>query len=227
VFSLEHENNWDDNVPYLKLSISNFNTMSGYFIQREWITMLDRRLSQFMYQPDSWEIKDDVLIAKGGGDIWTKQKYGNFILDLDFKIEEGGNSGVFLRTGDVEEWLHTAIEVQIFDSYGKTTPDKHDCGAIFDCLEPMVNAVNKPGMWNRYTITCMDNKIYVVLNGRQVIDMDLDKWITPHQNPDGTQNKFNSAYKNMPRIGNIGLQFHGDPVMFRNIKIRVLPAAQG
>ena len=226
VFSLEHENNWNDNLPYLRQSITNFNIMSGYFIPREWITMLDRQLSQFNYAPDSWEIKDDVLIAKGGGDIWSKQKFGNFILDLDFKIETGGNSGVFLRTGDVDEWLHTAIEVQIFDSYGKTAPDKHDCGAIFDCLEPEVNAVNKPGMWNRYTITCMDNKIYVVLNGRQVIDMDLNKWTMPHQNPDGTQNKFNNAYRDMPRTGNIGLQYHGDPVMFRNIKIRILPATE-
>ncbi len=222
VFSLEHENNWDDNLPYLRMSIANFNMAAGSFQKPEWFTLLDHRLSQFMYEPDTWEMQDDVLIAKGGGDIWTRQKFGNFILDLQFRIEKGGNSGIFLRTGDVESWLHTAIEVQILDSYGIDKPQKSDCGAIFDCLEPRVNAAKKPGEWNRYTITCLDNKIYVVLNGQEVVNMDLNQWTTPHLNPDGTPNKFNNAYKDMPREGNIGLQYHGDPVIFRNIKLRML-----
>jgi hypothetical protein len=82
--------------------------------------------------------------------------------------------------------------------------------------------VNKPGEWNRYTITCKANKIHVVLNGEAVIDMDLDRWTEAHKNPDGTPNKFNTAYKDMPREGHIGLQYHGQPVWFRNIRLREL-----
>ena len=222
VFALEHENNWDNNLPYLRTSIENFNHISRNFKEVEWVIMLDRKLTQFMFKKDTWVLEDDKLVAKGGDDIWSKNRFGNFILDLQFRIGSGGNSGVFIRTGDVKEWLHTAIEVQILDSFGKEKPEKFDCGAIFDCLEPSVNAVNKSGEWNRYTITCIDNKIYVVLNGQQVVDMDLNKWTTAHLNPDGTANKFNHAYKDMPREGNIGLQYHGDPVMFRNIKLRSL-----
>jgi hypothetical protein len=62
----------------------------------------------------------------------------------------------------------------------------------------------------------------VVLNGEEVIDMDLNLWMEAHKNPDGTSNKFNTAYKDMPRVGNIGLQYHNHPIWFRNIKIKSL-----
>ena len=123
------------------------------------------------------------------------------MLDLEFKLEKNTNSGVFLRTGDVVEWLHTAIEVQVLDSYGKKEAEREDCGAIFDCLAPSMNAVNPPGEWNHYTITCKGSMITVVLNGHQVIAMDLNRWTEAHKNPDGTPNKFNTAYKDMPRVG--------------------------
>jgi hypothetical protein len=160
-----------------------------------------------------------VLFPKGGGDIWTKEHFGDFVLDLEFKIEKNTNSGVFLRTGDIVNWLHTAIEVQVLDSYGRKDVGREDCGAIFDCLAPTVNAVKAPGKWNRYTITCRGPMIDVVLNGQKIISMDLNLWKEPHKNPDGTPNKFNTAYKDMPRSGNIGLQYHGHPVWYRNLRI--------
>jgi hypothetical protein len=52
--------------------------------------------------------------------------------------------------------------------------------------------------------------------------MDLNRWTTPHMNPDGTPNKFETAYKDMPRVGHIGLQDHGHKCWFRNIKIKPL-----
>jgi len=72
------------------------------------------------------------------------------------------------------------------------------------------------------TITARANNIYVVMNGEQIIDMDLNLWTEPHKNPDGSTNKFNTAYKDMPRTGHIGFQDHGDPVWYRNIKIKPL-----
>ena len=96
------------------------------------------------------------------------------------------------------------------------------CGAIYDCLAPSKDMTKPAGEWNRYTITCMDNKIYVVYNGEQIIDMDLNLWSEPHKNPDGTRNKFRNAYIDMPREGHIGFQDHGQPVWFRNLKIKKL-----
>ncbi len=71
-------------------------------------------------------------------------------------------------------------------------------------------------------MTCRGNRIQVVLNGEQVIDMDLDKWITARQNPNGTSNKFGTALKDFARVGHIGLQDHGRPVWYRNIRVKRL-----
>ena len=222
VFSAEYEYHWTTSVPELQESFKFFDKIAAKIKSPQWKSLLNDDLSNWIFEPGSWELSNGVLAAKGGGDIWSKETYGDFILDLDFKLAENTNSGVFLRTGSIEEWLHTAIEVQILDSYGNDPVTKEDCGAIFDCLEPMKNMVKKPGEWNKYTIICKANRINVVLNGERVIDMDLNQWQKAHLNPDGTANKFNSAYKDMPRKGNLGLQYHGHPVWFRNIRIREL-----
>jgi hypothetical protein len=112
--------------------------------------------------------------------------------------------------------------VQVLDSYGKEPPDKHDCGAISDCLEPSVNAVRPPWEWNRYVITCEGSRIGVVLNGTAILDMDLDRWSDAGRNPDGTPNKFETAYREMPREGHLGLQDHGHPVWYRNVRVQRL-----
>ncbi|NOX90444.1 MAG: DUF1080 domain-containing protein [Calditrichaeota bacterium] len=222
VFSIEYEYNWTSSIPEIRRCIDFFNQQAQKYFPRQWKPLFANDLSNAVMNKDSWTLKDGVLALSGGGDLWTKERYGNFILDLEFKLAPETNSGVFLRTGSIENWLHTAIEVQVLDSYGKCPPDKHDCGAIFDCLEPSANAVKRPGEWNRYTIFCRDNKINVVLNGVPIIDMDLNLWSEAHKNPDGTPNKFNTAYKDMPREGHIGLQDHGHPVWYRNLKIKKL-----
>lgn len=199
-----------------------FERIAGSLKSGGWKNLVADDLSNCILKPGSWATQNGELFPKGDGDIWTKERYGDFVLDLEFKLEKNTNSGVFLRTGDVVEWLHTAIEVQVLDSYGKKEVGREDCGAIFDCLAPSMNAVNPPGAWNHYTITCKGSLITVVLNGRQIISMDLNRWTDARRNPDGTPNKFNTAYKDMPRAGNIGLQYHGHPVWYRNLKILAL-----
>ena len=173
-------------------------------------------------QPGGWVFEGDVLTHKSGGDIWTKAQYGDFVLDLELKLARDTNSGVLIRTGDTKRWVQTGIEIQIYDSYGKARPGKHDSGGIFDCLAPAVNAAAAPGYWNRMTITAKGASLRVVLNGKRVVDADLNKWTTPQKNPDGTANKFKTAYKDMPRRGRIGLQYHGHPIWFRNVRIKKL-----
>lgn len=179
-------------------------------------------LSNAMFEEGGWVFENGELISKGKGDIWTKERYGNFVLSLEFKCEKNTNSGVFIRCGDTKEWLHSSIEVQILQNNEDYKKEKHHCGAIFDCLAPSVQAVKEPGEWNHYVIIGKDNFIYVFLNGTQVIGMDLNQWTEAHRNPDGTPNKFKNAYKDMPREGHIGLQYHGQPISFRNLYIKTL-----
>jgi len=223
VFSIEYEYNWENSVPEIRQCVEYFDKVASELKPTGWRDLLAKDLSNCIYEPGSWTMEDGVLTLKGGGYIWTKEKLGDFILDLEFKVDKGGNSGVFIRTGDISDPVQTAIEVQILDYKGKDPArSKGACGAIYDCLAPSKNVVKKPGEWNRCTITCKANKIYVVLNGEQIIDMDLNLWTEAHKNPDGTPNKFNTAYKDMPRVGHIGFQDHGDPVWYRNIKIKTL-----
>ena len=182
--------------------------------------LLDADLSNAIMRKGGWAFEDGVLTAKGKGDIWTEDRYGDFALDLEFKCAPETNSGVFIRTDSIKNWLHTAIEVQILqpnDEYGN---DKHHCGGIFDCLAPTKLMVKPTGEWNRFIIVARANKILAILNGEMVVDMDLDLWTEAHKNPDGTKNKFQNAYKDMSREGHIGLQYHGHPVWFRNLKVK-------
>ena len=71
-------------------------------------------------------------------------------------------------------------------------------------------------------LTVNGASVKVVLNGKQVVDADLDKWTTPRKNPAGSRNKFRTALKDLPRTGSIGLQYHGHPVWFKNLKLKKL-----
>ncbi len=220
-FSIEYEYNWLNSMPEIKKCVEFFNKTAAELSDAEYKDVFKTDLSNAVMPPNSWAFDADGVLSPASGangDIWTKERYGNFTLELDFKILEGGNSGVFVRTGSIENWINTAIEIQI---HATTDGTKHgQCGAVYDCLSPSKTAVKEPGQWNRYVITCMDNKIYVNLNGEDIIDMDLDLWTEPRKNPQGTPNKFPTAYKDMPRMGHLGLQYHGNPVWFRNLRVR-------
>ena len=169
-----------------------------------------------------WLVEDGVLTwQKKCGYIWTEKRYGDFTLDLDFKVAPACNSGVFFRTANLRSVVYTGIEMQVADSFGKR-PTKGSCGAVYDCLAPTKTTVKKAGEWNHLTITCKDNKIAIVMNGEQIIDMDLDQWTEAHKNPDGSKNKFPTAYKDMARDGHIGFQDHGRAVWYRNVRIKEL-----
>lgn len=179
-------------------------------------------LTGWIAKPGSWTVEGGVLTRQGGGDIWTEQTFGDFVLDLEFKIAEKSNSGIFLRTSEIKDCVQTGIEVQVLDSFGKAEADKHDCGAVYDCVAPSKNVVKKPGEWNHIVITCHGPTIKVVLNDEPIIDMNLDKWTEAGKNSDGTPNKFKTAYKDMPRTGRIGFQDHNSAVWYRDIKIKRL-----
>jgi hypothetical protein len=153
-----------------------------------------------------------------------KERWENFILACDFKISKGCNSGIFVRTSSLKPRPNrdvgfNGIEVQILDSQ---TAGYHDTGAIYDLVKPRKNAMKPVGEWNHIVVTCDKNRIEVELNGEQVTRMDLDEWTQPNRRPDGSEHKFDIAYKDHPRKGYIGLQDHGSPCWFKNLKIKPL-----
>jgi hypothetical protein len=153
-----------------------------------------------------------------------EKPWSDYVLALDFKISRGCNSGIFIRTYPLtprpgKDVGFNGIEVAIDDT---TTAGYHDTGAIYDLVKPSKNAMKPPGQWNHIVITCDGPKLSVELNGELVTRMDLDEWTRPNRRPDGSEHKFDVAYKDHPRFGYIGLQDHGAACWYKNIKIKPL-----
>jgi hypothetical protein len=165
-----------------------------------------------------WTVADGTMTGqKGSGDIWTKERWGDFVLELEFKTT--GNSGVFFRTDNPKDNVQTGIEIQVENPGG---PDKHSVGAIYDLVPPTKNAARRDD-WNKYVITARGPVITVELNGEKINEMNLDQWTTPGKNPDGSGNKYRNALKDFKREGHIGFQDHGHKVWYRNVRIKALP----
>ncbi len=187
-------------------------------------------LSDADLKPGAWAFNAEGILtptrdvaARHNGDIWTKETYGNFVINLEFRAKDRTNSGVFIRSSDIVQWLHNSIEVQIVQG---NAPPTQVVGSIFDVAAPVRQVPITPGEWYRYTIIARDNNINVLLNGEEVNKVDLNLWTQAGLNPDGTKNKFNKAYKDMAREGRIGLQDHGGSLIeFRNLFIEKLPAS--
>ena len=158
--------------------------------------------------------------------LWTEDQYGDFILDLEFKVIEGTNSGIFFRTSDIMDPVYTGIEVQVANSFGREELSRGaTAGAIYDLVVPTANPIKPPGEWNRYRITARGSQIDVELNGVHVASMDVDQWTETGKNPDGSENKFTKPIKDFARKGHIGLQDHGQAVWYRNIRVKSLDRA--
>ena len=172
---------------------------------------------------EHWTQEKGELFAKHHSTLWTKKSYGDFVLDLEFKVAKESNSGVFLRSGNTRKVLE-ALEIQVHE---KKDGSKYGMvGAIYDALPPAEKVEKPVGEWNHFTITCKGPKLQLIFNGKLVLDADLDNWPEAGKNPDGTKNKFPKALKDFSRNGPIGFQgLHGKaqaPVWYRNVKIKEL-----
>jgi sugar phosphate isomerase/epimerase len=221
VFAIEYEANWDDNRPQIAGCVAFFNKTAAELYAAGFKPLLKADLSNAnLKKAGSWRMVNDVLERVGGESLWTKQKYGDFVLDLDFKVAKDTNSGVFIRCGDLADWINTTIEIQIHET---TDGARHgQCGAVYDIMSPSKTVTRPTGEWNSLRIAAKGPWLQVVMNGEKIVDINLDNWTEAGKNPQGTPNKFKYAYKDMPRSGFIGFQDHDHPVWFRNIRIREL-----
>lgn len=152
------------------------------------------------------------------------QQWADFVLALDFRISPRCNSGIFLRTASLtprpgKDVGFNGLEIAIDDT---TSHGFHDTGALYDLAAPSRNAMKPAGEWNHAVITVQGARIEVNLNGTVVNRVDLEAFDRPNRRPDGTEHKFDVAYRDHPRVGYIGLQDHGSPCWYKNIKLRPL-----
>jgi hypothetical protein len=192
-----------------------------------WVLLFDgKTLDGWTTSAGKTRVEDGCINPHKSGHYMMihKDLWENYVLSLDFKISKKCNSGVFVRTHSLtprpgKDVGFNGIEVAIDDTTGA---GYHDTGALYDLVKPKKNAMKPTGEWNRLVVTSNRNIIEVELNGELVTRMDTAEWVKPNVRPDGTMHKFDVAYKDHPVKGYIGLQDHGSPYWFKNIKIKPL-----
>lgn len=186
------------------------------------IVLFDGKNLDAWHNGDKWKIKDGVATANGGG-VHTKQSFGDCQLHIEFatpeKVEGNGqgrgNSGVYIMG---------RYEVQILDSFQNTTYFDGQCGALYKQQPPMVNASRAPGQWQEYDIFFTAPRFHTDGSLKQPAYITvIHNGVLIHNHVElsgGTSWSEPPRYSAHPEKEPLHLQFHGNPVRFRNIWIR-------
>jgi hypothetical protein len=217
------------------------NTLTQSEIDEGWVLLFDgttptgwRGYNQETFPDGGWEVVDGTLHCIGsgrgeaggtGGNIITDKKYKWFEFQLEWKIGEGGNSGIFYLTQekpDQDIWK-SSPEMQVLDN--ERHPDGrdsiHQAGALYDLIAAVPQNTNPAGEWNHVKILIYKGLVEHWQNGEKVVEYHL--WTQ-----DWKDMVLNSKFSECPDFvepaeeGYIGLQDHGDDVWYRSIKIKVL-----
>jgi len=200
-----------------------------------WKILFDgKNLDAWDYQSASgvWKInaQGELYPAKPGPHLYTKERFCDFILELDYKMaaKAKSNSGIFFRVHNSQDPVKTGMQMQILDNADYNVPFNagNANGALYELVHPTVDANVPLGEWNHCRITANEHLIRIELNGKEIVKADLNQWTIPHTKPDGSQNKcphVPDAVGTLPREGFIVLENYGAvPVWFRNIRIKPL-----
>lgn len=220
------------------------NTLTQAEIDEGWVLLFDGTTSEGWrgykkdHFPNGWKIVDGSIHcigsgrgeagAKEGGDIIYDKEFQNFTLSLEWKISEGGNSGIFyLGQEELDYIWKTAPEMQVLDN--EKHPDANmgkdgnrQAGSLYDLIPAKPQNAKPVGEWNQVEITVYKGTVVHKQNGETVVEYHL--W-TPEWNEMVAGSKFPGLNENWAEVaskGYFGLQDHGDDVWFRNIKIKEL-----
>lgn len=175
--------------------------------------------------PKGWSIEDGVLVKKGvAGDIMTRDTFGDFELELEWKLEKGGNAGVFYRaTEEYDKIYWSGTEYQLLDD--PNAPDGRtrmtSAGAAYGIYPSKAGALKPAGEWQATRIVVKKGHVEHWLNGQKVAEYDL--WSADWK-AKVAASKF-KAYPNygLAARGAIGIQGdHNGALSLRKIRIRPL-----
>ena len=189
-------------------------------------------VAEMSQRPDTWTWRDGTIVSAPGpneyGWLRAPIEVEDFILQLEWKVAKGGNTGVFLRALPVPwdippsaegkrrvqtlgpDWpSRTGLELQAQDDSGHA--DKFSSGALYRHAAPAENPVKPAGQWNRYTVRCRGDRVEVWSNGKQVLDTTIDHF---------------PMLRQPPRRGYFGFQNHGVGAEFRKVRLLKLEPAK-
>ena len=175
-----------------------------------------------------WQAVDGelVLTRRGGGDLLSKAAWSNFELKLEWKISEGGNSGIFFLADEANRRIYyKAPEIQILDDarHSDNQVDTHRSGSLYDLIAAPPESQLPAGKWNTVVIRHLNGHLQAWQNDVQTVDIQIggERW-----NDLVAGSKF-AEWDGFGTLttGHFGLQDHGDVVSFRNLKVRTLSKA--
>jgi hypothetical protein len=175
--------------------------------------------------PENWTATVATLTTTGEGpDLITRETFGDFELEFEWKAPEKGNSGIIYRVSEEHDasWM-SGPEFQILDddAWGAATDDAQSAGSIYGLVGPSAEKTLKPaGEWNHARIRVKDGVAQHFLNGAKILEtrIDDDTW---RERIAGSKFASHADFCTHER-GHIALQSHGNPMEFRNIRIREL-----
>lgn len=222
-----------------------FQDPDGYWIEVNddvpgWVYLFDgtsaaslRGYKMDDFPSDAWKIEDGALVARTDVpniDLVTKETYQNFELTFDWKVSEGGNSGVFFHVEEVADqesgngnspnWLNN-FEMQILDDINFDDQEpKRSAGALYDLIAPKNKHLNPVSDYNQARLLVSDGHVEHWLNGNKIVEYEIG---SDKLNKLISDSKFreNPEFARSAR-GHIMFQHHGQKIWLKNIKVRRL-----
>ena len=188
-------------------------------------------LTGWMGDTHGYTVENGVMVCKekGGGKLLTMHRFSDFVLRFDFKMPKGANNGLAVRAPAQGNPAYAGMELQIIDNKGYKEVHNYQLkpwqthGSIYGCVPAKTGALKPVGEWNSEEVRAVGPRITVILNGKTIVDADVDALTTT---ADG---KGLGAHPGLRRrTGYLGWLGHGARVEFRNIRVKPLhPYTEG
>jgi hypothetical protein len=237
------ENYWDKNLPIFskeqielqahgtyvayrniflrELSSKEPSTISEDEKKQGFISLFDgTNLDQWTGNTTGYIVKDGAVEVNpeisGGGNLYTKEEYADFVYRFEFQLTPGANNGIGIHAPLEGDAAYVGMEIQVLDSEHPMYKDLHEYqyhGSVYGVIPAKRGYLLPTGEWNKEEISINGSKIKVTLNGTVILDGDIKE-----ASKNGTLD-----HKEHPGLlrttGHIGFLGHGDVVRFRNMRV--------
>lgn len=242
------ENYWDRNLPifpkeqielqahgtyvaYRNIYLREISTNEPYVLSDEekkqgFVSLFNgTNLDQWTGNTTGYIVKDGAVEVNpddgGGGNLYTKDEFGNFIYRFEFQLTPGANNGIGIRAPLDGDAAYVGMEIQVLDNEAPVYKDLHVYqyhGSVYGVIPAKRGYLLPTGEWNKEEIVAKGNKIKVTLNGTVILDGDIKQ--ASKNFKETLDQKEHPGLSN--KTGHLGFLGHGDVVRFRNMRVKKL-----
>jgi hypothetical protein len=212
------------NIYVRELNANTPDTLTAEEKKQGFVSLFDGTdLEQWTGNKSGYIVKDGVIEVNpfdgGGGNLYTKDEFGNFRFRFEFQLTPGANNGIGIRAPLEGDAAYVGMEIQVLDNEAPKYKDLHVYqyhGSVYGVIPAKRGFLLPTGEWNKEEIIANGNKIKVILNGTVILDGDIKE-----ASKNGTMDH-NEHPGLLRKTGHIGFLGHGDVVRFRNVRVKRL-----